>query len=97
MMDGASFDTSSHHTIDYLVEEKSCKTYTFGHDRRYQHIRKQKPMRRSLSAGEFNWNLLVSRVEKRFQDEAKEMEKFNSGLAMTKLTSILGEKLLVKI
>ena len=29
-MDRASFDTSSHHTIDYLVETRSSKTYTFG-------------------------------------------------------------------
>ena len=30
MLDGASFDTSSHQTIDYLVEAKSCKSFTYG-------------------------------------------------------------------
>ena len=29
-LDDASFDTSSHNTIDYLVESRSAKTYTFG-------------------------------------------------------------------
>ena len=32
MLDGASFDTSSHHTVDYLVETRSAKSYTFGVD-----------------------------------------------------------------
>lgn len=54
-------------------------------------------MRRSLSAGNFNWNLLVGRVEKRFEAEAKENMKLNTGHAMTKLTMILGESLLAKI
>ena len=30
LMDGASFDTSSHHTIDYLLEVRSSKSYNFG-------------------------------------------------------------------
>jgi len=40
MFDAVTFDTSSHHTIDYLLETRSAKTYTFGQDRRYKHIKK---------------------------------------------------------
>ncbi len=55
MLDSASFDTSSHHTIDYLLDERSVKTYTFGCQPRYKHVKRQKPVKRSLSAGNFNW------------------------------------------
>ena len=41
--------------------------------------------------------MLVKRVDKRLEAEAKEAEKLNSGLAMTKLTGILGQGLLEKI
>jgi hypothetical protein len=34
-MDDASFDTSSHHTIDYLVGTKSAKSFTYGSGKRY--------------------------------------------------------------
>ena len=40
MLDSASFDTSSHHTIDYLVEERSANTYTFGFNPRYKHLKR---------------------------------------------------------
>ena len=31
-MDAASFDTSSHHTVDYLLDARSAKSFTFGKD-----------------------------------------------------------------
>ena len=62
-LDEASFDTSSHHTIDYLVEQSTAKSYTYGQDRKYIHIKKQRPVKRSLSAHNFNWNILVDRVD----------------------------------
>ena len=40
MFDGASFDTSSHHTIDYLLENRSAKSFTFGHNARYPHLKR---------------------------------------------------------
>ena len=61
--DEASFDTSSHHTIDYLVEQSTAKSYTYGQDVKYIHIKKQRPVKRSLSAHNFNWNILVDRVD----------------------------------
>lgn len=64
-MDNASFDTSSHHTIDYLLNEGPAKSWTFGHGRRFMHIRKPRPVKRTLSANSFNWNLLVDRVDER--------------------------------
>ena len=97
MYDDVSFDTSSHHTIDYLLETRSAKTYTFGQNRRYAHIKKQKPKKRALSAYNFNWNLLVDRMEERFRREAKENEARTSGHPMTKLTEILGKELLAKL
>jgi hypothetical protein len=54
-------------------------------------------VKRSLSAGNFNWNLLVNRLEKRFEKEAKFDDGFNSGHPMTKLRTILGDNLLVRI
>ena len=63
MLDGASFDTSSHHTIDYLLENRSAKSFTFGHNARYPHLKRQRPKKRSLSHGNFNWNQLVDRVD----------------------------------
>ena len=79
MYDNVSLDTSSHHTIDYLLETRSSKTYTFGSDRRYIHIKKQRPKKRAISAYNFNWNQLVDRGDKRIEREAKENEKRNSG------------------
>ena len=40
-MDAASFDTSSHHTVDYLLETRSAKSFTFGmaSNTRYQHLK----------------------------------------------------------
>lgn len=41
MLDDASFDTSSHHTIDYILEDdKFAKSYTFGQNGGYQHIKR---------------------------------------------------------
>ena len=41
MLDGASFDTSSHHTIDYQLETHSAKSFTFGLNiSRYQHLKR---------------------------------------------------------
>ena len=41
MLDNASFDTSSHHTVDYLLETRSAKSFTFGIDSksRYPHLK----------------------------------------------------------
>ena len=93
-MDGASFDTSSHHTIDYLIENNSAKTYTFGQDAKYIHLKHQRPIKRSLSHGNFNWNLLVDRLNERFVKEAEDDEKRISGDAMARLREFLGEELL---
>ena len=80
MLDGASFDTSSHHTIDYQLETHSAKSFTFGLNiSRYQHLKRQRPAKRSLSAGNFNWNLLVTRVDKRLEKEQKKFDAFVSG------------------
>ena len=97
MLDNASFDTSSHHTIEYQLDCRSSKSFTFGHDRRYTHIRKQKPCKRSLSHGNFNWNLLVNRMDVRFKKEEEERLTLKSGLPITKLEKILGKDLLKKI
>ena len=96
-MDAASFDTSSHHTIDYLIKTKPAKSYTYGQGNKYIHLKRQRPTKRSLSAGNFNWNILVNRLEKRFNKEAKIKKNFNSGHPMSKLRSIIGENLLEKI
>ena len=96
-LDDASFDTSSHHTIDYLVETRSNKTYTFGEGSRYPHLKRQRPVKRSLSAGNFNWNLLVSRIDNRFDLMAKNEAKKNTGDPLTKLRNVLGQSLLDRI
>ena len=92
-MEDCSYDTSSHHTIDYLVSERSYKTYTFGTGRRYPHLKRQKPIKRSLSHRNFNWNILVRRLDKRFEEEAKIEEAKNSGHAETKIIEVLGREL----
>ena len=97
MLDGASFDTSSHHTLDYLLDDRSTKTFTFGQDKRYTHIRKQKPVKRSLSHGNFNWNQLVNRLDARFEKEELKRQTLKSGFPMAKLEKILGKDLLKKI
>ncbi len=97
MLDNASFDTSSHHTIDYQLDSRSSKSFTFGHDRRYTHIRKQKPVKRSLSQGNFNWNLLVNRMDVQIKKEEQIRLTLKSGLPITKLEKILGKDLLKKI
>lgn len=97
-MDDASFDTSSHHTIDFLVEKNSAKSFTFGFGRKYMHhIRKPRPVKRTLSANSFNWNLLVDRIDGRLEKEARENAKLNSGTPMVKLTEVLGAELLERI
>lgn len=40
MLDNVSFDTSSHHTIDYILEEHTSKSFTFGQNRNYRHIKR---------------------------------------------------------
>lgn len=97
MLDSASFDTSSHHTIDYLLEACSAKSFTFGKDGRYPHLKKQRPVKRSLSAGNFNWNMLVDRVNQRFAKEAKIQEAMTSALPLNKLNEILGQDVVAKI
>lgn len=99
MLDSASFDTSSHHTIDYLVETASAKSFTFGIDScsRYPHLKKQVPKKRSLSVGNFNWNMMVDRVNKRLEREQKKYDTFISGQPMQKLLGILGQELLNRI
>ena len=62
-LDEASFDTSSHHTIDFILEKGTAKSYTYGQDAKYIHIKKQRPVKRSLSAYNFNWNILVDRID----------------------------------
>ena len=54
-------------------------------------------MKRSLSAGNFNWNLLVDRINSRFDAEAKLYAEKKSGSAMAKLIEILGQELLDRI
>ena len=57
-----SWDTSSHNTIDYKLErEKLSKTFTFGAGQLYKHIKRQRLVKRSISAGNFNWNILVQK------------------------------------
>jgi len=97
MLEAASFDTSSHNTIDYLVETRSAKSFNFGQDGRYPHLKRQRPVRRSVSAGDFNWNLLVAHVDKRFKKEAELQAKLTSALPLSKLTKVLGSDLLAKI
>ena len=98
-MDAASFDTSSHHTVDYLLETRSAKSFTFGmaSNTRYQHLKQQRPAKRSLSAQNFNWNILVDRVDKRLEHEQKKYDTFVSGQPMTKLIGILGQDLVNRI
>ena len=40
MLDDVSFDTSSHHTIDYILEDETSKSYTFGKNGGYQHLKR---------------------------------------------------------
>ena len=97
MLDNVSFDTSSHHTIDYILEDITAKSFTFGENGGYRHLKRQRPIKRSLSAGNFNWNLLVDRINSKFDEEAKRYAEKNSNDAMAKLIEILGQELLDKI
>ena len=57
-----SWDTSSHATIDYKYDpNEEARSYTYGQDKKYSHIKRQKLVKRSLSAGNFNWNILVKK------------------------------------
>ena len=87
-----SFDTSSHATLDYNLDEDNCaKSYTFGEGQKYRHIKRQRLVKRSISAGNFNWNLLVHKQDK---NEAKRVNEFlNTATPMYKLKWILGEDL----
>lgn len=97
-MDNVSFDTSSHPSLDFLLETRSVKSYTFGFGRRYPyHIRQPRPKKRTLSAASFNWNLLVDRIDDRLQKEAERKAKLKSSVPMVKLTEILGSGLLERI
>ena len=97
-MDDVSFETSSHQSLDYLLEQLMAKSFTFGFGRRYMyHIRMPRPKKRTLSAASFNWNLLVDRVDGRLEREAQEKAKLNSGTPMVKLAEILGPELLQRI
>ena len=59
-----SWDTSSHNSIDYKLDrEKFNRSFTFGEGEVYKHIKRQRLVKRSLSAGNFNWNLLVKKQE----------------------------------
>ena len=50
-MDNMSFETSSHATLDYLLEKEMNKSFTFGFGRRYMnHIKMPRPKKRTLSA-----------------------------------------------
>ena len=40
MLDDASFDTSSHHTIDYILDDQCAKSYTYGQNGGYRHIKR---------------------------------------------------------
>jgi len=40
MFDDVSFDTSSHHTIDYILEDFASKSFTYGQNRNYTHVKK---------------------------------------------------------
>ena len=97
MLDNASFDTSSHQTIDFLIKSRPAKSWYYGQGGRYEHIKKQRPVKRSLSAHNFNWNLLVQRLDMRFEREEKENAARISGKALTKLKQTLGEELLLKL
>ena len=97
-MDDMSFETSSHATLDYLLEKEMTKSFTFGFGRRYMHhLKMPRPKKRTLSAASFNWNLLVDRIDGRLELEAQENAKLNSGTPMVKLTEILGADLLTRI
>ena len=97
-MDDMSFETSSHATLDYLLEKEMTKSYTFGFGRRYMHhLKMPRPKKRTLSAASFNWNLLVDRIDGRLELEAQDKAKLNSGTPMVKLTEILGADLLARI
>lgn len=96
-LDNVSFDTSSHHTIDYLVEDLTAKSYTFGKNGGYAHLKRQRPIKRSLSHGNFNWNLLVDRIDNRFEKEAKANALKDSGSPMSRLIEIIGKELLQRI
>lgn len=54
-------------------------------------------MKRSLSHGNFNWNLIVDRIDIRLDEEAKANALKDSGSAMARLIEILGKQLLEKI
>ena len=70
-MDDMSFETSSHQTLDFLLEKETAKSFTFGFGRRFEgHIKMPRPKKRTLSAASFNWNLLVDRIDGRLELEA---------------------------
>lgn len=96
-MDNVSFDTSSHHTVEYEMDARTSRSYTFGVEGRFRHLRRQRPFKRSLSAGNFNWNAMVDRVEDRLKREADRVAKNNSGNPLLKLQKILGDDLLAMI
>ena len=97
MLDNVSFDTSSHHTIDYILEDLTSKSFTFGQNGGYRHLKPQRPIKRSLSTGNFNWNMLVDRINSKFDKEIKLYAEKDSGSPMARLIEILGKELLEKI
>ena len=54
-------------------------------------------MKRSLSTGNFNWNLIVDRMNLRFKKEAEVEEAKDSGEPIKKLVEVLDQELVERI
>ena len=87
------YETSSHASIDYRVPP-FAKTYQAGDFGGYRHIKKPHREKRSISAGNFNFNLLVNEREEKEEDL---MNMVSHGAPMHKLRRMLGEERLEMI
>ena len=87
------YETSSHASIDYRISPYA-KTYQAGDFGGYRHIKKPHREKRSVSAGNFNFNLLVNEREEKEEDL---MNNVSHGAPIHKLRRILGEEKLEMI
>lgn len=81
------YETSSHASIDYRVPP-FAKTFQAGDFGGYRHIKRPHRQKRSISAGNFNFNLLVNEREEKEDDLNLNT---SHGAPMSKLRRILGE------
>ena len=81
-------ETSSHASLDYRIGAFG-KTYQAGDFGGYRHIKKPHRIKRSISAGNFNFNLLVNEREEK-EDEIN--INTSDGAPLAKLRKIIGEE-----